>query len=233
MDFNDFIRESDHANNRVCYLEHPTLGIKLVEKKTELKSGVEEMNILKGLNAFCFPTLLGFEMRQKEASLFLSRINGNNLVDIKTLKTSLHKKIYQNMLCNQKTIFRNAMKTLFCLHNKGFLHKDIKPSNIIIDEDMNVYLIDFGCACRMDDDACIAKLSGTLEFMSPEALLEPERFDESSDMYSLGRTLLWIFDEKPKRIEEDILWWLGQVTTLNQDLRKHNMKDLKLYIANL
>ena len=233
MDFNDFIRERVRDNKCVYYLEHPTLGVKLVEKKTELKSGVEEMNILKDLDAFCFPTLLGFEMRQKEASLYLSRINGSNLVDIKTYKTSTHKKLYQNMLWNQKTIFRNAIKALFCLHNKGFLHKDIKPSNMIVDEEMNVYLIDFGCACRMDDDACIVKVSGTLEFMSPEALLEPERFDESSDLYSLGRTFMWIFDEKPKRIEDDLLWWLGQLTSLDQDNRKQIMKDLKLYIANL
>lgn len=233
MDFNDFIKERIPNNNHTYYLEHPTLGIKLVEKKTDLKNGIEEMNILKDLNAFYFPTLLGFEMKEKEASLFLSKIHGVNLAEIKSFKTSLHKNVYQSILCNQKMFFRNAIKALFCLHNRGFVHKDIKPSNIIVDEEMNVYLIDFGCACRMDDDACIAKPSGTLEFMAPEALLEPECFEESSDMYSLGRSLQWIFEERPKRIEEDILWWLGQLTSLNQDFRKQIMKDLKLFIANL
>lgn len=233
MDFSNFIRESDPNNKHIFYLEHPTLGIKLVEKKTDLKGGVEEMNILKNLNAVYFPTLLGFDMRQKEASLYLSKINGINLTDIKAFKTSLHKKLYQNILQNQKTIFNNAIKTVFCLHKNGIVHKDIKPSNLILDEDLNLYLIDFGCACRHEDQACITRPSGTLEFMSPESLLEPERFDESSDVYSLGRTLLWLFDESPKRIDDDVLWWLRQLTELNQERRKQIMKDLKLYIANI
>ena len=233
MDFKNYIRECVSNNNHIAYLEHPTLGTKLVEKKIDLKSGVEEMNILKGLNAIYFPALLGFELKQKEATLYLSRISGYNLMEIKNDKASLHKKLYQSILQNQNTIMNNAIKALFCLHNKGFVHKDIKPSNIMVDEDLNVYLIDFGCACLMSDDVCISKLSGTLEFMSPEALLEPERFDASSDLYSLGRALLWLFNESPKRIEDDTLWWLSEMTGLNQKHRKQIMKDLKLYIANL
>jgi serine/threonine protein kinase len=54
------------------------------------------------------------------------------------------------------------------LHNPVF-HRDIKPENILIDEDLNAYLVDFGCARIETGDRVVSSfVAGTLGFMSHE-----------------------------------------------------------------
>ena len=71
------------------------------------------------------------------------------------------------------------------------IHRDIKPENILLDEDLRVYLVDFGFA-RIGDDTVTAlssMVAGTPGFMPPEQLLN-RPLSESSDLYGLGVTLI-------------------------------------------
>ncbi len=71
------------------------------------------------------------------------------------------------------------------------IHRDIKPENILVDQDLNVYLVDFGFA-RMGDDTVTAlssMVAGTPGFMPPEQLLN-RPLTEASDLYGLGVTLI-------------------------------------------
>ncbi|GGA11136.1 hypothetical protein CYANOKiyG1_24090 [Okeania sp. KiyG1] len=70
------------------------------------------------------------------------------------------------------------------------IHRDIKPENILIDEQLNVYLVDFGFA-RMGggEIAASSVVKGTMGFMSPEQMFNRE-LTISSDLYSLGATLI-------------------------------------------
>jgi serine/threonine protein kinase len=70
------------------------------------------------------------------------------------------------------------------------IHRDIKPENILIDEQLNAYLVDFGLACRQSSEVAFSTLStGTPGFIPPE-----EHFGyvltQASDLYSLGATLI-------------------------------------------
>ncbi len=83
-------------------------------------------------------------------------------------------------------------------HARGVLHRDVKPSNIMLGSDGSVKLVDFGIARTMapgsaDDtnvDALTApgRLLGTLEYMSPEQL-SGDLIDGRSDLFSLGVVL--------------------------------------------
>ncbi|NEP72746.1 MAG: serine/threonine protein kinase [Okeania sp. SIO2G4] len=73
---------------------------------------------------------------------------------------------------------------------KPVIHRDIKPENILIDEELNVYLVDFGFA-RMGggEIAASSVVKGTMGFMSPEQMFN-RSLTTASDLYSLGATLI-------------------------------------------
>lgn len=70
------------------------------------------------------------------------------------------------------------------------IHRDIKPENILIDEQMNVYLVDFGFARMGDGEVAMSSvIKGTLGFMPPEQLFN-RQLSAASDLYGLGVTLI-------------------------------------------
>ena len=75
-------------------------------------------------------------------------------------------------------------------HEKGVLHRDVKPSNILIDADGTPRLVDFGLA-RAETQQTITitgEFFGTPSYVSPEQIRKPETVDCRSDVYSLAAT---------------------------------------------
>jgi len=73
-------------------------------------------------------------------------------------------------------------------HKKGFIHRDIKPDNIMFRADGTVVLVDFGIARAMDSTTHLTRTGmsiGTPHYMSPEQC-KGEKIDGRSDIYSLG-----------------------------------------------
>ncbi|TWU59267.1 Serine/threonine-protein kinase PrkC [Rubripirellula tenax] len=73
-------------------------------------------------------------------------------------------------------------------HGNGVLHRDVKPANILIDEDGVAQLTDFGLARNTRDDPTVTQaLSGSPRYMAPERF--QGQSDERSDVYGVGLTL--------------------------------------------
>jgi serine/threonine protein kinase len=87
---------------------------------------------------------------------------------------------------------------------EGLVHRDIKPANLLLPEDGEVKLTDFGTALQINSDATqMAGLVGSPSYMSPEQIRE-EKLTHHSDMFSLGVVLYELLTgQQPFRGETD------------------------------
>jgi TPR repeat protein len=109
---------------------------------------------------------------------------------------TLDKIIGRGLLSQEKAVkyAKNVLAALYMLHSKGYIHRDIDPSNVMVCKDGKVKLIDFGIAKRMVDCGDEFKNGGTQEgifigkvhYASPEQVAGQRRLSLTSDIYSTG-----------------------------------------------
>src|SRR4029079_14559461 len=81
-------------------------------------------------------------------------------------------------------------RALGCAHGHGIVHRDVKPQNVLIDEEGSAKVTDFGIARSLKDDGLTAdgRVLGTTDYVSPEQALGHD-VNGQSDIYSLGIVL--------------------------------------------
>ncbi len=147
-------------------------------------------------------------------------VRGRSLTDIITEKGKLP-------VAETLKIARSVCKGLRYAHGEGVVHRDLKPDNIMIDNDGHVYIMDFGIAKALAG----AKMTrtgttvGTVNYMSPEQCSGSAELDGRSDLYSLGIILYEMLAGKPAFDGETTAVMYKQVhenpapiTTLNADV---------------
>lgn len=100
-------------------------------------------------------------------------------------------------------------------HENGIVHRDIKPSNLLLDQNGNVLITDFGLARRMGTSESLTQTGqvlGTACFMSPEQAAGSERVGPLSDMYSIGAVLYCLLTGRPPFQAENLHATLRQVS---------------------
>ncbi|XP_017070273.1 PAS domain-containing serine/threonine-protein kinase isoform X2 [Drosophila eugracilis] len=95
-------------------------------------------------------------------------------------------------------IFRQVADAVNYLHEQKILHRDIKDENIIIDQNFNIKLIDFGSATFMEEGKFFSTFYGTTEYCSPEVLAGNRYVGPELEIWALGVTLyVLMFFENP------------------------------------
>ncbi|MCZ6835224.1 MAG: serine/threonine-protein kinase [Planctomycetota bacterium] len=93
-------------------------------------------------------------------------------------------------------------------HQRGVIHRDLKPGNILVDETGNPSILDFGVARIIDSDfqttmrTDVGQLIGTIPYMSPEQIEgDPRAIDTRVDVYALG---VLLFEMLTKQLPLDV-----------------------------
>jgi WD40 repeat protein/DNA/RNA endonuclease YhcR with UshA esterase domain/tRNA A-37 threonylcarbamoyl transferase component Bud32 len=102
-------------------------------------------------------------------------------------------------------LFRKVCEAVAHGHQKGVIHRDLKPGNVLVDSSGQPKVIDFGVARSTDSDMAlttmqtdVGALIGTLQYMSPEQFdADPNDLDVRLDVYALGVILYELLAGKP------------------------------------
>ncbi|HPO91412.1 MAG TPA: serine/threonine-protein kinase [Victivallales bacterium] len=91
------------------------------------------------------------------------------------------------------------------MYNKGYLFRDLKPQNVIIDTNGNVKMIDFGLVCKISETKLINSkvILGSPYYMPPERIIG-ESEDQYSEIYSLGMLMYHMLTGRTFYSAEDI-----------------------------
>jgi serine/threonine-protein kinase len=171
--------------------EHERVAIKALLKrhkdnKTQIAHLKHEAEVGKSLKHPNVITI--FEFVDKYALPFIVM----QLFNARNLKQELRERREHLQYHVRDVILRCALG-LQHLHEKGWVHCDVKPDNFLVDDDANVKLIDFSIAKETKKKAGFLSrltsrsksIQGTRSYMSPEQI-RGENLDQRSDIYSFG-----------------------------------------------
>jgi serine/threonine protein kinase len=99
-----------------------------------------------------------------------------------------------------KDIFQQVLSAFSYAHDKGIVHRDVKPSNIFLLPNGQVKILDFGIAKLFGQGNEMTQTGtqmGTPIYMSPEQVKADKSIDHRSDIYSLGVTMYFALNGKP------------------------------------
>ena len=87
-------------------------------------------------------------------------------------------------------VFEQVAHALHHMHERGFVHADMKPNNIIVNVENHAKVIDLGQACKVG--TIKPRIQGTPDYIAPEQVHRREILPQT-DVYNLGASIYWVF----------------------------------------
>ncbi|RME03746.1 MAG: serine/threonine protein kinase [Planctomycetota bacterium] len=157
-----------------------------LQREISLAMSLEHPNLVKALEA-------GFDRELNQYFIVFEFISGRSLQDALEEKKILDIPWALN-------ITKDIANALDYLHQKGLVHRDIKPDNILLEENGHAKLSDFGLAKVHASTIALTQegiIMGTPYYISPEQAIASKSVDIRADIYSLGITLFHMLAGRP------------------------------------
>lgn len=132
-------------------------------------------------------------------------------------------------LSGKLNILRQLLDGLQYVHNKGVVHRDLKPDNIMVgNRTKNVKIIDFGLAISDSFPDNLAT-AGTPKYMSPEQKKDAKKADHLSDIYAFGIIMKEFLGEK----SSEILQYKKIIEKCTKDRKSERYQNCSSILADL
>jgi len=188
------------AYGSVYLTKHRETGYMLAAKVIPVrdKTGIEkEIEILKACKS---PNILSYFGTCSKANEIWILVDYCAVGSVKDLITITLEPLEENQIAE---VCVGTLKGLAYLHNLSLLHLDVKSANIMLTEDGQVKLGDFGVSQQLQKGAISntkQQLVGSPLHMSPE-IIKKEPYDNKTDIWSLGITLIEMAEGRPPNID--------------------------------
>ncbi|XP_071722800.1 cysteine-rich receptor-like protein kinase 1 [Rutidosis leptorrhynchoides] len=146
-----------------------------------------EVNLISGIHHPNIVRLLGCSIEGPESLLVYEYVANRSLDQILFVKNTIHILSWQQRF----NIIMGTAEGLAYLHGAKIVHRDIKTSNVLLDENLTPKIADFGLVrCVAPDRTHLSTgIAGTLGYMAPEYLVRG-KLTEKADVYSFGVLVL-------------------------------------------
>ncbi|CAK6443041.1 unnamed protein product [Pipistrellus nathusii] len=171
--------------SKVRLARHVLTGTKVVVKSI-VRRGVgvskscRELRCLRTLQHRNISRLLEIVVNPEEVHLVMEYVRGGDLKAHLDRRRRLTER-------EARTVFRQVVLALHLCHRRGFAHLDIKPDNILLEEDLTAKLADFGLSHEATE--LLTRWCGTLYYMAPEVLRGGPYDGRKADVWGLGASL--------------------------------------------
>lgn len=148
---------------------------------------------------------------EKAGSIFLEYIFGDPLSKISLIKLSSKDKF---------NIIKQLLNAIEVAHSNDIIHRDINPNNIMITDNNDVKVIDFGiCKIREMINSSTVYLLSTNLYSAPEVHLHSENASEKSDLYSIGAVVYYLFTGKKPPLASNFQAELDNTSGIDIELK--------------
>ena len=226
------------GNNQIYAVKFVPKTNTIVQDNTNI---FREVQIMSKSNHKNIVKLYGYFEDNENCYFVYELVQGCNLetyVD-KFKANSFATHIEQNLLIN---IFKQILSGLLYLHSNYIFHRDIKPDNILIDNNNNIKITDFGLSALYVQGFRTLSSCGTIvgreDYAAPE-IKDEKPYDYKCDIYSLGLTMYYLmnFDLPPKQNDNNFynknLVYLVDLMKRNNPIERPNAEQALNYLLQI
>jgi serine/threonine protein kinase len=162
------------------------IALKQFSSSTDWSSFVREVESLVQLRHPCIVQFLGWSRRDSHSVEIQTKLATNGtLSDYLSQGRRGHLGLFLDATRQARLICDIVMGMKY-IHSRGFMHRDLTPSNILLDEDWRGVICDFGFSRSLSATDMPGPHEGTLEYAAPEQWEPRDCYTEKVDVFAFG-----------------------------------------------